>query len=191
MDTTRPSLLLRIRDRGDAEAWETFDRIYRPMLGRFARGRGLSEADADDVVQHCMSAIAEHIGSFAYDPSRGRFKAWLRTLVNNRIRSLHRARRPAQAGTDELARRPDREGSPDAEFDRIWAEEHLWHCMRELEETVDRTTFLAFRLYAIEGQPIETVVARTGLTRQNLYTIKWRLTERIAGRMAELDRDDE
>ena len=84
VDTTRPSLLIRIRNREDQAAWVTFDHIYRPMLYRFAQSRRLGHEDAEDVVQHCMSAIQEHIGRFDYDPDRGRFKAWLRTMVDNR-----------------------------------------------------------------------------------------------------------
>ena len=94
---TRASLLLRIKDRSDAQAWHEFDVLYRPMLNRFARSRGLNDADAEDVVQHCMMAVQKHIAHFEYDPTQGRFKGWLRTLVNNRIRNLLRDRKEALA----------------------------------------------------------------------------------------------
>ncbi len=67
MNTTRISLLLRIKDLKDADAWAEFDAIYRPILSRFAAARGLQEADVDDVVQHCMTAIHAHIKAFEYD----------------------------------------------------------------------------------------------------------------------------
>ena len=116
VDTTRPSLLIRIRNRGDAAAWETFDRIYRPMLYRFAQSRRLGHEDAEDVVQHCMSAIQEHIGRLDYDPDKGRFKAWLRTMVDNRIRNLHRDRKDKQAESGDFRRLQEREAPPDEEF---------------------------------------------------------------------------
>ena len=92
MDTTRATLLERIRDRADTNAWGQFDAIYRPMLMRFAQGRGLSLSQAEDVTQHCMAAVHKHIDEFEYDPSKGRFRGWLRTLVNNRVRDMGRLR---------------------------------------------------------------------------------------------------
>lgn len=186
MDTTRPSLLLRIRDRSDTCAWRTFDALYRPMLERFARGRGLTPEDAEDVAQQCLTVIADRIAEFAYDAQKGRFKSWLRTLVNNRVRNLLRDRRECQADTATLQSPQVSEPSPDEAFDRIWQEEHLWHCLRELQAEVEPTTFRAFQCYVIEQWPLERVCAELNLKPNNVYTIKWRLTERVAARMREL-----
>ena len=46
------------------------------MLMRFAKGRGLDHAGAEDVTQHCMAAVSKHIERFDYDPRKGRFKGW-------------------------------------------------------------------------------------------------------------------
>ena len=186
MDTTRPSLLLRIRDRSDRSAWETFDALYRPMLQRFARARGLSAADAEETAQQCLASIADRIAEFSYDPQKGRFKGWLCTLVNNRVRNLLRDRREQQGETADFEATPQREPTPDEAFDRIWMEEHLWHCLRELRGEVEETTFLAFQSYVIEQRPIEQVCEELKLTSNNVYTIKWRLTERVAAKMREL-----
>ncbi len=186
MDTTRPSLLLRIRDRSDTGAWRTFDAIYRPILLRFARARGLNDVDAEDVTQHCMAAISDQIGEFSYDPVRGRFKGWLRTLVNNRIRNLLRDRREQQAKTADFQSPQQREPQPEEAFDNIWMEEHLWHCLRELQTEVEETTFKAFKFYVIDQQPIERVCAELSLEPSNVHTIKWRMTKRVGEKMKEL-----
>jgi RNA polymerase sigma-70 factor (ECF subfamily) len=186
VDTTRPSLLLRIRDRSDRRAWETFDALYRPMLQRFARARGLGETDAEETAQQCLATIADRIAEFSYDPQKGRFKGWLCTLVNNRVRNLLRDRREQQGETADFEATPQREPTPDEAFDRIWMEEHLWHCLRELRGEVEETTFLAFQSYVIEQRPIEQVCQELKLTPNNVYTIKWRLTERVAAKMREL-----
>ena len=186
MDTTRPSLLLRIRNREDRAAWEAFDSIYRPMLSRFARARGLDDADAEDVVQQCMSAIHGHIDGFDYDPDKGRFKGWLRTLVNNRIRNLARDRREGRADTKTLENVPDAGDLPEDVFERLWMQEHLWHCLRQVREDVEETTFRAYELYVIEQRPIDAVCRELNLTANHVYTIKWRLTEKVSARMKEL-----
>ncbi len=186
MDTTRPSLLLRIRDRADTEAWRVFDSIYRPLLFRYARARGLGEDDAEDVTQHCLAAVYNHIGEFSYQPEKGRFRSYLRTLVNNRVRDLLRCRHDRQGRTGEFERLEQREPSPEEVFDRIWMEEHLAHCLRELRGEVEETTFRAFWNYVIEEQPIAQVCSDLNLRPNNVYTIKWRVTERIAAKMKEL-----
>ena len=186
MDTTRPSLLLRIRDRSDTGAWRTFDTIYRPMLYRFARARCLNAADAEDITQQCLATILDRIKEFSYDPQKGRFKGWLRTLVNNRVRNLLRDRHEQQGRAADFQAAQQREPEPESAFDRIWAEEHLWHCLRELRGEVAEKTYLAFQRYVIEEQPLEEVCRELGLAPNNVYTIKWRLTERVAARMREL-----
>lgn len=185
VETTRSSLLIRIRNRGDAQAWATFDDIYRPMLTRFALSLGLNRADADDVVQHCMSAVVDQLETFRYDREQGRFKAWLRTLVGNRVRDLwrKRARTPASVEWEHI---PARDPSPDRAFEQFWLEEHLRHCLRELRREVSSRDYRAFERYAIEQRPADEVAEELGISRGNLHTIKWRLTERIAQKMKAL-----
>ena len=186
VDTTSPSLLLRIRDRSDADAWRTFDALYRPMLYRCALAHGLGHDNAEDIAQQCMTAVADHIGEFAYDPQKGRFKSWLRTLVNNRVRSFLRERRDRQAGSADLAKLEQQDPGPDAAFETIWLQEHLWHCLRAVQAEVDDTTYRAFVGYVVEQRPIERVCEELNLKANNVYTIKWRLTERIAAKIREL-----
>jgi RNA polymerase sigma-70 factor (ECF subfamily) len=181
---------MRIRDRQDAAAWQTFDEIYRPMLHRYARACGLGDADCEDVVQQCMASLQQSIGSFEYDPGKGRFKAYLRTIVRNRVRNWAVVRRDRQADSAELEQLADDDASPDDVFDRLWMQEHLWHCLRNLRGEVDDTTYRAFQHYVIEEWPVERVCAELNLKPNNLYTIKWRLTDRIAGMMRELLGDD-
>lgn len=186
MDTTRPSLLLRIRDHDDETAWRTFDAIYRPMLFHFARARGLSEDDAEEVAQHCMTVVSDQIGRFSYEPKKGRFKSWLRTLVNNRIRYLLRNRKEYTGRSFDLQHASQDENGPDEVFERIWLEEHLWHCLGELENEVEEHTFKVFRAYVFDERPVEEVCKTFHVAANNVYTIKWRMTERVAAKMKEL-----
>lgn len=190
MDTTRASLLIRIRDRNNSDAWRQFDAIYRPMILRFARSRGASEADAEDVVQHCLTAIQKHAESFEYDPRRGRFRGWLCTLACNRVRNLHRAERRREAGPVESTPAESTE-TPEQAFERVWLEEHLRHCLAVVEREESSGSMKAFRLYAIDERPVEEVCSATGLNAGQLYKLKWRITRRLAELMADLEGDDD
>ena len=186
MDTTRASLLIRVRDRNNASAWREFDAIYRPMLGRFARARGLDDSSADDIVQFAMMAIAEHIGGFDYNPDKGRFKAWLRTIVNNRIRNRVAARHEEEAQTRDFKRDDRREETPDEMFDRMWMKEHLDFAMNEVRLGVEPSSWEAFEALVIRDEPIEAVSERLKMNANQLYSIKFRLTKKLSERMQQL-----
>lgn len=182
---TRASLLIKIRDSGDRNAWQEFDRIYRPMLRRFALARGLDSADADDVTQQCMAAVHKHITSFKYDPTKGRFKSWLRTLANNRIRNLHRARRPQRAESEDFEQEQEREKAPDEVFEQLWLSAHLKYCLQQIRSEVGSVGFRAYKLYVIDEWPVTKVCKELDLTPGQVYKIKWRVTRRIREIMTE------
>jgi RNA polymerase sigma-70 factor (ECF subfamily) len=179
MEKTRATLLLRIRDRQDDAAWREFDSIYRPLLARVAGARGLNEADADDLVQHCLLAVQNQIRAFEYDPCKGRFRSWLCTLANNRVRNLRRGQRESPADSAVFAVVPDSGIGPDSDFERIWLEEHLRHGLAWLSTQTDVATFAAYRRYVIDQEEVSSVCADFGLTAQQLYKIKWRLTQML------------
>jgi len=74
---TRPSLLVRIRDLKDGQAWSQFVKIYSPLIYRYARRCGLQDADAADVTQEVLRKVSRSIGQFEYDRQKGSFRGWL------------------------------------------------------------------------------------------------------------------
>src|SRR5262245_8405404 len=88
--TTRPSLLVRIRDARDSEGWSQFVEIYAPLVYGFARRHGLQDADAADVTQDVLRAVARSARRLEYDPRRGSFRGWLFTIVRNELRDFFR-----------------------------------------------------------------------------------------------------
>lgn len=191
MDSTRNSLLLRIRDGKDAAAWRDFDALYRPMLTRFALARGLDAAEAEDVVQHAMMAVQAHIGTLDYDPAKGRFRGWLRTIVNNRIRNLLTSRRERSAETRDFNRPDPQDESPDQEFDLLWMKEHLNYCLNLLKQEVEPDSYRAFDLFVLHDRPVDAVCAELRMNPNQLYSIKFRLTRKLAALMREVVGDAE
>ena len=186
MHTTRASLLIRIKDSSDATAWTDFDAIYRPMLIRFAASRGLDRGAAEEIAQQCMVTISDHIKGFDYDPKKGRFKGWLRTMVGNRVRNHFRDRREKGAESHDFQRDQYRELSPDEAFDKIWLEEHLRHCLHRVRAEEGDAAFLPFQAYALEQRPVEEVCGEFGVSANQLYKLKWRLTQSLAQKMKEI-----
>lgn len=190
MDTTRPSLLLRIADDRDQDAWVEFDAIYRPILQRYAHAWRLPQEESNDIAQQCMLAVHKHIQSFAYDPQKGRFRAWLKTMLGNRIRNHLRARRERPADSADLQRAQTREPTPEEAFERIWLEEHLRHAIESIRRDVDPITFEAFERYVMKEEPSETVCEALSISAARLYKIKWRMTQKLRERMSQYTGED-
>jgi RNA polymerase sigma-70 factor (ECF subfamily) len=82
---TRASLLIRIRNPADQAAWQNFVEIYRPVIVRLARKQGMQEADANDIAQQVLFAVAKAVEQREHDPKRAKFRTWLRAVVHNAI----------------------------------------------------------------------------------------------------------
>jgi RNA polymerase sigma-70 factor (ECF subfamily) len=190
LETTRPSLLLRIRDASDDASWQVFHRIYRPVILRFARGRGVGLEDAEDICQQVLAVVHTEISEFQYDRKLGGFKAWLRQLVLNRVNTLFRHRDVRSRGAEALLEQEASKGngfpSPEESFEKIWLEEHLWHVWSELALDVESRTLKIFHALVFEHQSVLAIAEQFAVTEQNIYAIKWRLSRRIAARLTDL-----
>jgi RNA polymerase sigma-70 factor (ECF subfamily) len=120
---TRASLLIRLRDARDAEAWRQFAALYGPLIYRFGRRHHLQDADAADLTQDVLQSVSAAIGRLEYDPGRGSFRGWLFTIVHRRLADLlARQGRQVQASGGSDARNL-LEGLPAEEEDH-WNREY-------------------------------------------------------------------
>ena len=120
-DTTRASLLIRLRDPADREAWRLFVETYTPMIYGYCRRRGLQASDVADVTQDVMTEVMRSIREFSYQPERGRFRDWLGMIARRKlIRFFDREGRAGKGdgdAADELIRQV---AAP--ESDTMWTE---------------------------------------------------------------------
>lgn len=182
---TRQSLLLRLRDHQDHQAWAQFVDVYAPLIYDYARQRGLQDADAADLTQACLRRFAVSVGSLEYDPRRGSFRGWLFTLVRNQLRDfLHRPRRFQQGSGDWrvqhlLAHQAAPEPDEAADWERDWRSNMFAWAAEQVRPRVVAATWQAFWKTAVENKSGPEVAKELGLTVAAVYLAKSRVMARL------------
>ncbi len=178
--TTHTTLVARLADAGDPAAWREFAERYGELIRAFARRQGLQPADCDDVLQDVLLELCRAMPRFQYDPSRGKFRSFLKTVV---MRTIFRRFRQKRGATRQLNVEMEPAAASDSEIEQAWEEEwreyHLRQAMRSIEVEFDATTRAAFRAYVPEGRDAREVAASLGLSVDQVYQAKSRILKRL------------
>jgi RNA polymerase sigma factor (sigma-70 family) len=183
--STRPSLLIRLRDHRDDIAWSEFTSIYGPLVSQLARRRGLQLADEQDLVQDVFRAVARAMDRYDPDPSLGSFRAWLSTIARNLIINLLAAKRrhPQGTGDSDIARlleaQPDPAGEESVLFDIEYRRHVLSWAADRVRGQFSEAAWQAFWKTAVEGQTPKAVATTLDMTIGTVYQYKSRVVARI------------
>ena len=192
---TRPSLLVRLADRGDEAAWSEFARIYTPVIKRLARRKGMQAADADDLTQQVLSAVSKSIERWKVDPERGQFRTWLSRIAQNLIINAF-TRRPPDRGTGDsevalrLYERPlSQDGIEDQVRMEFRREVFRW-AASEIRVEFSTSSWEAFWLTAVEEHEVREVASRLKLSCGAVYTARSRVMKRLREKVMEFQPHD-
>ncbi len=87
--TTNPTLLNRLGDWRDHEAWVDFVTRYDPVIRLAARRYRLDAESTEELCQRVWIDLARRMRTFRYDPGKA-FRGWLRRLCQSRAIDLLR-----------------------------------------------------------------------------------------------------
>jgi RNA polymerase sigma factor (sigma-70 family) len=182
---TRPSLLVRLRDPRDELAWTEFTAIYSPLINRLACRKGLQDADAADLVQEVLRAVAAAIDRWDPEPSRGRFRNWLFTIARNLTLNFiaSQRRHPRGTGLDEVQHLLESRPSPSPEDSSLFEMEYKRQLFRwaaeRLRDEFRGNTWAAFWETAVEGERAQGVANRLGMSVGAVYMARSRVVARL------------
>jgi len=180
---TRQSLLLNLKDLGDDQSWREFFETYSDLLYSIAKKAGLSAAEADDVVQETVIAVARKMVTFDYRTS-GSFKAWLLNLARWRIidqfRKRSRSEPPVGIPEVDPSESPDWQGqfaSNDFEtmWDDEWGKQLLNAAVEQARKQVSAKQFQIFQLNVLDRWEVEQVKSTLGVSTTQVYLARHRV----------------
>jgi RNA polymerase sigma factor (sigma-70 family) len=184
---TRRSLLNRLRDLDDHASWQAFFDTYWRLIYNVARKSGLGDAEAQDVVQETVIAVARRMPAFRYDPSKGSFKRWLLVITRRRIqdqlRKIYRSMPPGTSSTSDLGVLEPEATSPtlqpDAQLEKAWEEEWQGHVLQaallRVRQSANPKHYQVFDYCVLRNLPHSQVARMLGLNLAQVYLAKHRI----------------
>jgi len=194
---TRETLIRRIRDGSDRAAWDEFCRLYQPLVRTYIRRFHVQDQDADDLVQDIFAGLQTHMARFELDHSRGKFRGWLRSFTDNRVRDWLRAnrrekQRVARIAPDHLAEAFAETQADDDRRRLEWQRSVLDVVLRRVrQEFKNRAKVLAcFEKTTLQNQPAKQVAAELGIDSVNtVYVYAHRVLQRARDLCLHYDED--
>jgi RNA polymerase sigma-70 factor (ECF subfamily) len=175
MNTTPPSLLARLRQPSQQEAWTRFVKLYTPLMHYWTRRLGLPADEAADLIQEVLVVLVQKLPEFSYDQKKS-FRSWLHMVMLNKWRNRCR-RRAALPGGRSLPHDPPDVAGPDTtlELDEAEYRHHLvkqaFHLMQAEFPPV---TWKACWEYMVAERAAPDVAAELGIAVSAVYLAKSR-----------------
>jgi RNA polymerase sigma-70 factor, ECF subfamily len=186
MFTTSLTLIGRLREPSDAEAWAQFVALYAPLLRAWVCPFCGQDADADDVIQEVLVVVVRRLPEFAHSRRMGAFRTWLKAVATNKLGDYLRSasRRPAGSPDLVLAQLAD----PSSELSREWDRQHARHLTQALLQKIrgefEPATWEAFRRVTMQDEPTAAVAAALGKTANAVMIARSRVLARLRQELA-------
>lgn len=192
--STRASLLLRLRDRRDHEAWVEFVTIYEPVVYRLLRRHGLQDADAREVMQDLLMAVNRSIDRWDPSKERGSFRGWLRLVVRNLVINWlrHRQRQASAAGGSDLHAMlemlPGASLPETVEFDRELRRSLFQRAAEQVRGEVQPATWQAFWETGVVGASPADAARKLHMTVGAVRVAKCRVLARLQAAVQQMEK---
>lgn len=189
---TRDSLILKLRDPRNHEAWSEFVEIYRPVIYRSAIRRGLQHADALDLVQIVLVSVSCSIDKWERSHANVKFRHWLLTVARNAtINALKRLHTHQLCTGSPLAEIPDvsspEDQSTENSLDVEYRRQLYLRASDQVKTQVHPETWKAFELSSVRALSISEVAAELGKPLGSIYASRSRVMKKLMAAVAQLE----
>ncbi len=192
---TRESLLVQVKDPGNALAWREFTQSYRPVIYRIALSKGMQEADAQDLAQQVLLSVASAVGHWERDEKGTPFRHWLARVTRNAVlKALSRGAKHQTVGalsSDDVLQQlsnPDEETSQLIEVE--YRRQLYLRAATTVKADVSLETWLAFEMTTLEGVSIEAAAKTLGKHSGAIYAARSRVMRRLREVVSLLEKEE-
>ncbi|MEI7462390.1 MAG: sigma-70 family RNA polymerase sigma factor [Pirellula sp.] len=191
---TRESLILRLPSAADAQAWREFVDLYEPLIIRFAKRRGLQDADAREIAQNVLISVAKAVDRWQPNPERGKFRAWLFRIARNQVINWIKKNAPSKSANSNDANPfhelVDQSRDQEFEIELEYRREMFRLAAAQARDSFSETSWNAFWRTSVLGESIESVAGQLGLNPGAVYVARSRVTARIKTIVTQWERND-
>lgn len=188
---TRLSLLSRVKDLGDERSWREFFDIYWKLIHNIAIKSGLSQSESEEVVQEVFVELAKQLPEFQYDPNRGSFKNWLKTLVGWKVVDQIRVRATSNHVSNLDPSDSEALAPPCNQLEKLWESEWKLNlidaALKRVRHQSDPRQYQAFDLAFQRNMPAVEVAKTLGMSLPSVYLAKHRIHRRLRAEIKELE----
>ena len=186
---TRPSLMVRLREADDQQAWHEFVSIYEPLILRLMRQRGLQDADARDVTQQVIIAVTQAVDRWQPDGREASFRRWLFAIARKlSLRFVQRGNtaigsaRRGVGGSDMLQvfdHLPEPEQRTTCDFDDEYRTQLFRWAAERVRSEFRESTWQAFWRTCVLNEPIGNAADLLGMSPGSVYVARSRVIGRL------------
>ena len=184
-DVTSLTLLDRLQSEDHASSWLELQEVYQPLIRKWLTKYSMQEADVEDLVQEVMLTVSKEVGSFEHNGRTGAFRAWLRTILANRLLMFWRSQKKvAKVGQDShVVREIEQLHDPASDLSKIWDRDHdqmvAYQLLQRSKKYFTPQTWECFRRFALEGEPAKEVAKRLKVSVNTVFIAKSRVLGRL------------
>jgi RNA polymerase sigma-70 factor (ECF subfamily) len=190
--STHITLLSRIAEGIDPRAWKEFHDRYVDLIRGFARRYGLQVMDCDDVAQEVLFNLARSMKQFRYDPSKGKFRSYLKTMTLHTIFRIFRQKKDHKNLEDIEVEEKAATSDPEmeAQWEKEWRRYHIRMAMQRLGKEFNEKDRMAFSEYALMDKSAAQTAESLGLSVDQVYQAKSRILKRLSELISEQVQDE-
>jgi RNA polymerase sigma factor (sigma-70 family) len=173
MAFTTNSIVIKVCS-GDEISWNEFYNTYRPLVWLRGNDYGLSECEQEELLQQVMLNFFKQSKRFIYDPAKGKFRNYLRTIISHEALRTKKKRINNDVPTEDeiISQLPDTNNQMEKAWKQEWQSFVFTQALDELKNRVDTITFQAFEMYAIQGGAPKQVADFLDLSVNSVYVAK-------------------
>jgi RNA polymerase sigma-70 factor, ECF subfamily len=185
MSETSLSLLDRLQQGPNDDAWQRMIEVYSPLIHAWLRRYTLRDQDIEDLAQDVLTVVVRKLPEFQPRPQIGSFRRWLRGIAVNCLRDFWRAQRyrPRTTGQQGFGEVLDQLADSESALSKLWDKEHDAHVTRHLLEKIrprfEVRTWIAFQQVALQGIPVDDVARELGMSVNAVFIAKSRVVHQL------------